>query len=157
MTTVTFTGDGDPLDDLERVMRRLTNPTAADLEIFTDAIREGFAQNFANESTAGGQAWKKLAPMTVRERKKRGYPGEHPILVQSGDLLNSLVNPNHPQHITEIVATGGGWAVSVGSNDDRVVKLDAGEDRIPARPFLDVERSLLDNAAENFFAMLMGR
>jgi hypothetical protein len=70
-----------------------------------EAVRLGFAWNFAHES-GGGEPWAPLAPMTVAERHQLGFAGEHPILQRTRELKRSLVEEDHPLSITEISTHG---------------------------------------------------
>lgn len=66
-----------------------------------DAVREGIADNFTAQRAGNGAAWAPLAEMTIIDRLLQGYPGEEPILIRSGDLLGSLIDPGHPDHAEE--------------------------------------------------------
>jgi len=121
----------------------LLNLGHQELEKIADAGRMGIALNFATES-AGGTPWPPLAPWTVAERQELGFAGEHPILVRSGSLKSSLVDPRHPLNLTDI-STHGGYSyierihIELGSLDERFPILHAGgiTDEgyyVPARP-----------------------
>ena len=111
----------------------LSQPPADALRPLQQVIRATFAANFASES-GDGQKWAALAPMTVREREKLGYPGEHPILVRSGDYRRSFIESEHPQHYSESEIAGGVWRVEEGSTDPRGDQLEYGDFRTPPRP-----------------------
>lgn len=111
----------------------LSQPPADALRPLQQVIRATFAANFASES-GDGQKWAALAPMTVREREKLGYPGEHPILVRSGDYRRSFTEGEHPQHYSESEIAGGVWRVEEGSTDPRGDQLEYGDFRTPPRP-----------------------
>ena len=60
----------------------------------------------SNEEMFGGEGgsrapWAALSPYTVADRIRKGYPGEHPILVRSGDLKRSILRKQDPFHILE--------------------------------------------------------
>jgi len=153
---VTFESDGILTTELDRLIGRIKRPPTLNRDVIGDAIRGAIAENFSNESGDGGR-WRALSPVTVRERQKRGFPGEHPILVQTGKLLDSLTNPNAAQHIDQVTVFSDGFAIDIGSSDERVPKLDQGEDRIPARPFLALDDQQLDrvgDAVEAYFGAL---
>jgi hypothetical protein len=42
--------------------------------------------NFGNEGAAFGRKWQNLTAFTQQKRAERGFPPEHPILVQTGEL-----------------------------------------------------------------------
>jgi phage gpG-like protein len=89
-------------------------------------IREMEAEQFASAGASGGTPWAALAPSTVK--RKRGAGG---ILVESGALLNSLTDPESPDHVEAIdnlsldigtdlpyagfQQTGAGWGFGEGS------------------------------------------
>jgi phage gpG-like protein len=60
-------------------------------------IREMEAEQFASAGASGGTPWAALASSTVK--RKRGGGG---ILVESGALLNSLTDPESPDHVEAI-------------------------------------------------------
>jgi hypothetical protein len=103
-----------------------------------EAVRLGFAWNFAHES-AGGEPWDPLAPMTVGLRRHFGFAGEHPILQRTKQLKLSLVDAGHPLHYYHEEQHGGDWVMELSSLDERFPTLHAGgttEDGhpVPARP-----------------------
>lgn len=103
-----------------------------------EAVRLGFAWNFAHES-AGGEPWAPLAPMTVGIRRSLGFAGEHPILQRTRELKLSLVDESHPFHYYHEEDQQGDILMELGSLDDRFPLLHAGgftEDGhpVPARP-----------------------
>jgi phage gpG-like protein len=131
------------LDDLARFIDKLSNPTPQITNRIEDAVRVGFAENFATES-AGGTPWEQLAPFTNADRVKKGFPAAHPILVRTGDYRDSFTDRNNPDAFMDFAATGDGWAMDIGSSDSRVEELEGGTSRIPARP-----AAVLSPAAQN--------
>ena len=134
------------LDDLTHFVDRITNPTAQITSQIEDAVRAGFAENFANES-AGGVAWEELAAYTMLDRLNKGFPAAHPILVRTGDYRASFVDSGDPDALSDYFVTGDGWALKIGSNDSRVDDLEGGTSgppTIPARP-----ATILSAASEN--------
>jgi len=99
------------------------------------AIRATFAANFASES-AGGAQWAPLAPRTVAERIRLGYPGERPILVRSGSYRRTFTEPDDPDHYGEIERRSGRTVIEEGTRDIRAGTLEFGSDRVPARPVM---------------------
>jgi len=101
-----------------------------------EAVRLGFAWNFAHES-GGGDPWAPLAPMTVRIRRDLGFAGEHPILQRTRELKSSLVDPNHPLNYYSEEGDAGDWLMTFGTEDPRFPLLHAGgwiSGSIPANP-----------------------
>ena len=131
------------LDDLTRFIERIANPTPQFTASIEDAVRVGFAANFASES-AGGAPWESLAFETMLDRAVHGFPAAHPILVRTGDYRASFVDRQNPDAYSEYVVTGDGWTLEIGSSDSRVQDLEGGTQRIPARP-----ATMLSSDAEN--------
>ena len=78
---------------LKRVkdLRPLANP-------YDWIIRADIQENFGKDG-GGRLKWIDLTPSTVAQRIRHGYPGQHPILVQSGRLKSSLLQKGHGEHI----------------------------------------------------------
>lgn len=89
------------LDGLEERLRDLSGAWPAIVSTFRGIV----ARAFATEGVSTGQAWKPLAPATVRDREggpfrgrpgaspgiqKVRFPGAHPILERTGMLRRSL-------------------------------------------------------------------
>ena len=150
MITLTLSNPAD-IDDLARFIDRITAPPPSATRVVEDAVRAGFAQNFASES-AGGDPWDQLAFFTMLDRVVKGFPAAHPILVRDGDYRASFVDSGNGDALYEFANTGDGWAMDVGSDDDRVTDLEGGTRRIPARPV-----TILSDAAENDVAAALER
>ena len=156
MAAITFTPDSNLTSEFERIIARLRKPSPVNREVIADAIRESIAENFRRESGDGAE-WPQLAAMTVAQRQEHGYPGEHPMLVRSGSLLDSLTNPNNADHIEKLTATNESLDVEIGSLDSRVIALDRGLGNVPARPFLALDEQQIDrvgDAIEAYFDAL---
>lgn len=112
----------------------LHNPPRRMTRNVGEAVREGFADNFADESSGAG-GWAQLAPSTVEDRIRQGFPGAHPILERTGDYRRSFVDEGDPDHIHRVrVLAMQGWEMEEGSNDPRVAWLEGGTTTIPPRP-----------------------
>jgi phage gpG-like protein len=61
----------------------------------SEKFRQEIGFQFTSEGSHGGHAWAPLKPATVRDRINKGYGGEHPILVRTGRLRDSLRNEQH--------------------------------------------------------------
>lgn len=131
-------------DDLLRLITAISNPPPQTTKQIEEAVRAGFAANFASES-AGGSPWPELSIVTIFDRAVHGFPAAHPILVRTGDYRSSFVDSNDPDALSEFFSSGDGWAIEVGSSDSRVEELELGTGRIPARPvtMLDDETNVL--------------
>lgn len=137
------------LDDLTRFIDRLANPPPSATKPVEEAVRMGFAANFASES-AGDAAWDELAFDTILDRIVQGFPGQHPILVRTGDYRSSFVDSGNGDALYEFLNMGDGWVMEVGSSDSRVEELEGGTRRIPAR----LVTILSDASENNVFAAL---
>lgn len=137
------------LDDLARFVDRLSNPTPQFTAQIEDAVRAGFAENFATES-AGGTPWEQLAFDTMLDRVVHGFPAAHPILVRTGDYRASFTDRQDANAFMEFAATGDGWTMDIGSSDSRMEELEGGTRLIPARP----AAVLSTTAQNNVFAVL---
>jgi phage gpG-like protein len=151
MSMVRFVATPESRHALERFIQsleRLPDTQASEFEIVRQAVRQGFAVSFVGEGSGRGQ-WAQLAPSTVAERILFSYPGEHPILVRSGDYQASFVDPSHPDHVSE-VERGGVVTLIEGTAHLFVGTHEYGRDdvfHVPARPVL-----LLDPTSEDAVA-----
>lgn len=84
-----FYGDQQLDRTLERFELGATDASPA-FEKIGDSLARAERRQFKSEGNYGSAGWAPLAPRTVRERQRLGYGGEHPILVRTGDLRDSL-------------------------------------------------------------------
>ena len=154
----------DPFENLADFVRALLAPTADEQRVISDAVHVGWRENFAGERSGAGQAWRPLRPYTILERTRRGYPGAHPILVQSGHMLDSLVSPGAADSYEELRTEAGGWVLLMGTNDPKAKKHELGEGRIPARPFVALSSNAkgrvlgaMDSVLDRIQARTIGR
>lgn len=155
MSDVRFTSKD--LDEmLDGIVETFNKPKLSNVDVISNQMRQAIYENFSNES-GDGVAWVPLAQQTVEEREFLGFPGTNPILIRTGDLLNSLINPNDADHVEDITATAAGFTVDIGTMDSRAGELNNGSGRIPARPFLtmdDAQEQRLEAAIEAYFDAL---
>ena len=147
---LTLEAQGDPFEDLLKFIKAIVAPTQTEQQQVSNAVREGWRENFTGERGGDGRAWAALRPFTVRQRILSGYPGAHPILVQSGHLRNSLLNPGAADSYEDLQATGDGWTLVVGTEDPKALDHEIGAGRIPARPFI----ALSDQAEQRVVSAL---
>jgi HK97 gp10 family phage protein len=88
-----------------------------------EAIRRQ-AQNYIGTYDAVPQ-WPQLATSTQKERVKKGFPANEPLL-RSGEMRDSI----------EITIARDGMSAEIGSNNDKAVWAELGTSRAPPRPFL---------------------
>ena len=67
------------------------------MALMAEDFRQMVAEQFASAGAAGGTPWAALAPSTVK--RKRGGGG---ILQNTGALLDSLTDPEAPDHVEAI-------------------------------------------------------
>lgn len=77
----------DPTGEVEKMYQRLGQ--AALQIIFTSFVIKAGQGNNSGQDEAG-ETWRSLAPSTVRKRKNKGTWGGGQILVEKGNLLESL-------------------------------------------------------------------
>jgi HK97 gp10 family phage protein len=69
--------------------------------------------------------WPQLAPSTQKERAKKGFAANEPLL-RSGELRDSI----------EVTIAHDGLSAEIGSNNKKAVWAEIGTSRAPPRPFL---------------------
>lgn len=162
MTTVTFQPTPETervFSDLDRLFHSLSRPSTSDLRPVSAAVRRGFADNFEGEEAGDLGHWDALAERTIQERIALGFPGEHPILVRTGDYARSWTDAGNPDHIEDLDSDGFGFVLNIGSQDERVEALELGTDIMPARPVSYLSRRAeqrIGDALDDMFDRLMG-
>lgn len=146
---LTLEAQGDPFEDLLKFVKAIVAPTQDEQQQVSNVVREGWRENFTGERSGDGRAWVALAPSTVRQRIRAGYPAR-PILVRTGALRNSLLNPGASNSYEELQTTGDGWTLLVGTEDPKAIFHELGTSRMPARPFV----ALSDQAEQRVVSAL---
>lgn len=84
-----------------------------------------------------GPGWMKLSQRTQSERKRAGFPPDHPILIRTGDLYKELTSKSHPNHV-EVITTGKNARIRIGGSSQKFVRNQGGDKflNIPSRPML---------------------
>lgn len=127
---------GQKLSRLFPVMRDEVDDLREPMSDSADLVLKTNDETFQRE----GPGWQFLAPRTVAEREKLGYPGEHPILVREGILKASLSEKDARGNIYEVernfmrvgsVLEVRGWNLAMIHQ--------FGTDRIPARPIIGLD------------------
>ena len=121
----------------------LEGPGQANVDAIADSVQEGFAAAFQNEGSGSG-TWAALRPRTVKDRLRRGFPGEHPILVRTGLYRSRWIERGSVDHVQEFQPTQIGWFLRVGSQDYRAKWHEEGTARMPARPVRDLRDEDVD-------------
>lgn len=94
-------------------------------------VRKNVEELFGGE---GGSRipWAALSPHTVADRIRHGFPGEHPILVRTGDLKKSLVKKTDSKHILEKHRDH----IDIGSKVNYSIYHQTGTSKMPARKMI---------------------
>lgn len=108
------------------------------------AVARGFQRNFSSQSGGTGRPWEPLALITQAERRRQGYAGARPILVRSGRYRDSLVNPDSPDHFSEVTQTATGIVFEEGSNSELVNFHEGGSRFYPPRPATELSQGSED-------------
>lgn len=135
-------------DDLERLIDKIARPGSGETRKIADGITKEFQSNFSRQSSGAGR-WAALAPFTVRERQRLGFPGNAPILVRTGAYRRSFVERGG-DHYESISQSSSGLTIEVGSNDPRGPELERGRANMPARSVTTLD----SNQEENLFRLL---
>jgi len=139
MTPESQAAINDMVDRLESIGERLGPPV---IEAAIDLAQTVILSNFQGEGSGivGGRQWAPLRPRTQREREWLNLPGigpEHPILIRTGALLESLVDESSSSNVMEKMQIGPGhWKGRLGTTDYRFEELQQGVlgRKLPARP-----------------------
>lgn len=123
----------DEIVEFIRKLEELAQPGEDAIRPIQETIRAGFAFNFAAER-GDDTPWSPLAPFTQRERRRLGFPQDHPILVRTGAYRDSFTEEDHPLHFSEWSTEAGRWRITEGSRDERADLLEFGDLRTPPRP-----------------------
>lgn len=134
---VTLHAPKNPFVDLEAFIKRLERPGNAEQRKVFDAINLGFQSNFSAEGSLRGK-WRALAPATIIDRQRRGFAGQHPVLVRTGTLRASFVQRGG-DHVEEFQYTAQGWRMVAGSKSEIGFFQELGTRRgIPPRPITEL-------------------
>lgn len=127
------------LNNLERNLRNPFNKRTANAldEVFADRMIEIFAAEAAPDRTP----WKPLSPSYLKV--KQGPQ----ILIETGNLFASLVDPNHPEHIQD----RGKRTLKIGTSVPYASKNNE------ERPFVDEDPVLAKRLAQKLAEELVNR
>lgn len=85
-----------------RVNARDLSPVFHD--VVDPSVTDFFEKRFATEGAHGGQRWQKLAPLTVKLRRRAGH-GRGGILRDTGALWSSFIKGSGPLAVRRVTAT----------------------------------------------------
>lgn len=156
---INLEAQGDPFESLIQFVKAIIAPGPNETRSIEEAVRAGFAENFANESSGDGSSWTALAPRTNVDRQRRGFPTVHPILARTGGYRASFTVMSASNSLAEVESSGDGWTLYVGSSDRRRILEKGGttiiqgkQVYIPPRP-----ATLLSDQAESNIASVIER
>lgn len=107
-------------------------------------LRHRTAERFADEGDDISGKWQSLKPYTVDERKRTGFPGEHPINVRTGSLKKHLLES--PPRVATHTLGATMWSPGGDGGGDTANKVKIAQQGgktpegwpVPARPVLGV-------------------
>lgn len=105
-----------------------------------DVVRDSLNLQFWTEGRHIATRWNALAPSTVKQRRKLGYGGMHPILVRTGTLKKSFIGPGGGIHLEMV----GDTHAVIGSQYFLAEIHQYGTGKIPARPIIDEKRPVTE-------------
>lgn len=125
-----------------------------------EIMRSSFQQNFSKEGRP--TKWAPLSEKAINIRTSEGFPGEHPILVRTGNMMDEMTNM-----LGEIKSSAGSHSMSWGINQlraDSAKKLKAHETgellsgkKIPKRPVLIMQKEDMNNLSSSLEKFLMSQ
>lgn len=150
---VNFKGIDKVIDRATKIKQAVQHPN---IHKMVQGMAGVWQSNFDSEGGAVG-GWRPLTEMTQRVRMQRGYPPQHPILVQSGALkraaVTGLTNVNGPRVLTykdvmmSYVPHDLGATLTIsGAKVDNQFRIRTADFSQPARPFWFVNGEVEDAA-----------
>jgi hypothetical protein len=119
-------------------------------ERIANVLRDAIAENFVNQGETDRGPWAELAPRTVQERIRLGFPGERPILFRTGEYLQSWAEPGAEGHVETWTFPPDGTEFTIGTTDYRAEWHQGGTENMPARPI----NALADRTLDELLAVL---
>ena len=135
MIDAIFQLDDRAFGEITQWIRRVARPTQNEQGQVDRIIRRAFAKTFSGQG--GDVGWQPLAEVTAAQRRRLGFPGRRPILIRTGDYMQSFTQTGG-DHVFEVDSDGSGVTFRGGSEEERVQWLEYGTSRMPARPVTDI-------------------
>jgi hypothetical protein len=150
---------GDPFESLVNFVKAIVAPGQNEKRAIEEAVRAGFAENFANESSGDGSSWTALAGRTNVDRQRRGFPTVHPILARTGRYRAGFTVIGAPNSLSEEESNGSDWTLYVGSSDERRILEKGGTTIIQGKQVYVPPRpaTILSDQAESNIASVIER
>lgn len=111
---------------LGRVKEHVENWAPVWPEVF-EHMERSTARQFASEGMYGSDGWAALAPLTLADKRLGGFPPT--ILERTGDMKDSFLVDDHPDHIAIAMRDEAWW----GSSNDYAGYHQDGTDLMPQR------------------------
>lgn len=136
--TITFEGQADLVGRFATWGYAIQNLSPA-LEQVGELLQQDWRQQFADEGgylgAKVGPSWALLRPATVADRERRGFGGEHPMLVRYGDLRASVIERGALGNVFEVSPT----SVRVGTEYPTAGYHQHGTSRMVARKMIGLK------------------
>jgi len=135
--TISVTGANTVRRKLVTWGKQVSDLTPAWQQIGADLLNDFMDQILSEGGTYGRWSnWKPLSPYTVKDRLRKGYGGEHPIMWRTGLLLRSLSFQDAPGNVFIVRPA----SLVVGSEIFYAGYHQTGTPKMPARPLVGLSR-----------------
>ncbi len=130
MISFTYTDNSEAVDKALQNFQASLAEQAPALQLIADDLRVLIAEQFASEGRAGGTPW----PPRVGARLASPWRAQQaaPLLVRTGALRDSLIDPSAPEHVEEI----DDLSLTLGTRVPYALFHQLGARRMPARPII---------------------
>ena len=135
MIDAIFQLDDDAFGEISQWIRRVAAPSQNERSQVDRIMRRAFAKTFSGQG--GDTGWQPLAESTAADRRRLGFPARRPILIRTGEYMQSFTQTGG-DHVFEVETNAGGVTFRGGSQEERVQWLEYGTSRMPARPVTDI-------------------
>ena len=120
-------------------------------EKIESARKADIGQRFIDQADGTGKQWAGLAPSTVKDRIKKGFPGSSPILIRTGKLRDAAINANIQ---TGISSDASFYTATIEDADiakiANILQKGSSKNNLPARVFFDISPTFSDKVKELF-------
>lgn len=125
------------VSNLEPAWKGFTDSRGVRVPGVEKILRESVRERFSKEGRPQFP-WPSLAESTAQDRIRHGFPAYHPILIRTGELMDSLILKSHPSHIYKTTAK---W-MDFGTRDHKAVfhQSPAARKKLPRRPMLFIDK-----------------
>ncbi len=131
----------------------LSRPKPAIIEDFDRTVRRGFDNNFRRQGWE--RPWAALRPRTQRDRRRKGYPAQRPILERTGAYRRSWTTSSPSQR--SFRGSRSGWSLYLTGSSSIHQYHELGTSRMAARPAATLVKSdiaMLDRTIYNWMSFV---